>query len=100
MNDVFTTRVRAAAVAGWWTSLVAAGFVTLIWLEYLCLMATRPAWVLCLLGPDINWSHFQHICLCAIVAFKFIVWLLLLLAFWLTLWARQLKKRTAAGCSG
>ena len=30
MNDVFEKRVRAAAVAGWWTLLIAAGFITLV----------------------------------------------------------------------
>ena len=29
MNDVFEKRVRAAAVAGWWTLLIAVGFITL-----------------------------------------------------------------------
>ncbi len=35
MNDLFTLRVRSAAVAGWWTVLVAIGFVILLWLAYL-----------------------------------------------------------------
>ena len=30
MNDVFENRVRAAAVAGWWTLLIAVGFITLL----------------------------------------------------------------------
>lgn len=29
MNDTFEKKVRAAAVAGWWVILVAAGFLTL-----------------------------------------------------------------------
>jgi hypothetical protein len=29
MNDIFEKRVRAAAVAGWWTLLIAVAFITL-----------------------------------------------------------------------
>ena len=32
MNDAFEKKVRAAAVAGWWTLLIAVLFVTLQWL--------------------------------------------------------------------
>lgn len=96
MNDVFTTRVRAAAVAGWWTLLVGVAFITLAWLAYLCMMTTRPACVLSLWGPNVNWADIQHISLWAITVFKLALWLLALLVIWLTLWARQLKKHPAA----
>ncbi len=43
MNDPFEKKVRAAAVAGWWVILIAVGFLTLIWLAYLAVMATHPA---------------------------------------------------------
>ena len=33
MNDPFEKKVRAAAVAGWWVVLIAAGFLTLLWLQ-------------------------------------------------------------------
>jgi hypothetical protein len=35
MNDSFEKKVRAAAVAGWWVILIAAGFLTLVWLRSL-----------------------------------------------------------------
>ena len=52
MNDIFEKRVRAAAVAGWWTVLIAVGFITLQWIIYLVVMSARPAWLLVMWGPD------------------------------------------------
>lgn len=95
MNDVFTMRVRAASVAAWWCVLVAMGFALLLWLVYLQVMTARPAWVLSLWGPEIGWRDLQHIFLWVIVAFRFVVWLLVLASVWLTLWARQLRRRMA-----
>ena len=93
MNDPFTIRMRAAAVAGWWTVLIAIGFITLLWAVSLVILSNRPAWVLAMCGPDIGWPEFQRICLWAIVALKFVIWLMVLVVVWLTLWAWQLKKR-------
>ena len=59
MNDPFTTRVRAAAVAGWWTVLSAVGFGVLLWIAYRLIISVRPAWVLSAWGPDITWSDVQ-----------------------------------------
>lgn len=50
MNDPFEKRVRAAAVAGWWTLLVAVSFLTLQWFAYLAVMSARPAWLVTLWG--------------------------------------------------
>jgi hypothetical protein len=50
MND-FEKKVRAAAVAGWWTVLIAVLFVTLQWIIYLVVMSDRPAWLLSMWGP-------------------------------------------------
>ena len=50
MNDVFQQRVRAAAVAGWWTLLIAIGFLTLVWIVFLVLVSARPAWLQRYLG--------------------------------------------------
>jgi hypothetical protein len=97
MNDVFITRVRAAAVAGWWTVLVAVVFITLLWLVCLCLLATQPPCALRLCGPNITWPQFQHMCLWAIVVFKLGLWFGALIVLWLTLWARQLKRRAGTG---
>ena len=94
MNDLFEKRVSAAAVAGWWLLLIAAGFLVLQWMVYLLVMNTRPAWLPCLWGPDISWPDIQNVWFWGIVALKFSVWLLAMLVLWLTLWARQLRERT------
>ena len=92
MNDVFKKRVRAAAVAGWWTVLIAAGFVTLSWIIYLVDMSARPAWLLTMWGPGTNWPFVQQVSFWAIVVLKFVLWLMVLVVVWLTFWARQLRK--------
>jgi MFS family permease len=93
MNDVSEKRVRAAAVAGWWTVLFAVGFVVIQWIAYLLVMSAHPAWMLAWCGPDITWSFFQTVWFWTIAILKACVWLLILVALWLTLWAKQLRKR-------
>jgi hypothetical protein len=92
MNDVFEKRVRGAAVAGWWTLLIAVGFILLQWIVYLAVMAARPAWLLAMWGPDVDWAFVRTVWFWAIAILKFVVWLMALMAIWLTLWARQLRK--------
>jgi hypothetical protein len=94
MTDVFEKRVRAAAIAGWWTVLIAVGFITLIWAIYLVVMSARPAWFLAMCGPDTDWAFVRIVWFWAIVFLKFVMWLMALATFWLTLWARQLRKQT------
>lgn len=93
MNDVFEKRVRAAAVAGWWTLLAAVGFILVQWVAYLLLMSSRPAWLLSFWGPDMTWNFAQTIWFWALAIMKILIWPLALVALWLTLWARQLRKR-------
>jgi hypothetical protein len=92
MNDAFERKVRTAATATWQICLIAAGFLTLIWLIYLATINARVGWMLALWGPDVTWDFFQNVCLWVIVVLKFCVWLMALAALWLTLWARQLRK--------
>ena len=97
MNDVFEKRVRAAAVAGWWTLLIAVLFITLQWVVYLAVMSARPAWLLAMWGPGVDWAFVHTVWFWAIAFLKFIVWLIVLAVIWLTLWARQLRKRAEVG---
>ena len=92
MNDVFEKRVRAAAVAGWWVVLVALGFLLLQWVAYLFVMADRPAWLLSMWGPNLDWACVQMVWFWGMAILKLVVWFLALVALWLTLWARQLRK--------
>jgi len=96
MNDTFESRVRAAAIAGWWTLLIAVGFITLQWIVYLAVMSNQPAWLLSMCGPGVDWSFLQSIWFWAIAILKFILWLMALIVIWLTLWARQLRKRAGS----
>lgn len=96
MNDAFENRVRAAAVAGWWTLLIAVGVITLLWIIYLIVMSIRPAWFLSVCGPGIDWDFVQHVWFWAVAILKFMVWFMALVVIWLTLWARQLRKRAGS----
>jgi len=96
VNDTFQKRVRAAAVAGWWTLLVAVIFLTVQWVAYLAVMSAKPAWLLTLWGPDVNWAFVQSVWFWAVAIFKMCLWLLALVVLWLTLWAWQLRKRTGS----
>ena len=86
MSDL-AKKVKAAAVAGWWVVLIALLFITLQWIVYLAVLHEQPAWVLSMWGPNVTWAFVQTVWFWAIVGMKFILWLLVLLALWLTLWA-------------
>lgn len=92
MDELFIKKVRTAAVAGWWTVLIAAGFLLLQWVAYLFIISTQPAWMLCFWGEGITWDDIQSIWLWAMGAFKVGVWFLTLAVVWLTIWARVLLK--------
>ena len=92
MNDVFEKRVRSAAVAGWWVVLIALGFLLLQWLAYLAVTNARPAWLLSMWGPNLDWAFVQMVWFWGMAILKLVVWLLALASLWLTLWVRQLRK--------
>ena len=97
MSDVFEKRVRAAAVAGWWTLLIDVGFLLIQWIAYRLAMSVHPAWLLSFwYGPDTTWSFVQTVWFWGIAIMKICVWPLALVTLWLTLWARQLRKRADA----
>jgi len=95
MNEVFGNRVQAAAIAGWWTLLISAGFLVLQWIVYLLFMSTRPTWLLSLWGNGIGWDTVQIVWFWGTALLKLCLWLLALVVVWLTLWARQMRKRAA-----
>ena len=93
MDDLFQRRVRTAAAAAWWTVLIAVAFITVVWVVFLTLVSARPAWYEALLGPAISWEKLKDVAVWAVAIFKICIWLLALVAMWLTLWARQLRRR-------
>jgi hypothetical protein len=93
MDDLFTRKVRAAVVAGWWTLLIAYCILLVQWVAYVLIMAKQPAGMLCLWGAGVTWQEMRIIWLWAMVAFKLGVAMMLFVVIWLTLWARQLAKK-------
>jgi hypothetical protein len=93
MDEIFTNRVRAAAVAGWWTLLIFYSILLIQWLAYWLIMTKQPAGVLCIRGEGVTWPEIRTIWLWAMVAFKLCVGMMLFVVVWLTLWARQLAKK-------
>jgi hypothetical protein len=90
MNDDFERKVQGAAIAGWWTVLVAAAATALPWVAYLIVTSSRPAFVLSLWGSG-SWLQVQNLWLLGTVVLKIFVFILALLCLWLTLWARRLR---------
>jgi hypothetical protein len=95
MDNDFENRVRAAAVGGWWTLLIAVVFLVVQWITYLIIMNTRPAWILSMWGPNLDWAFVQNVWFWGVAILKLVVWLMALAVIWLTLWARQLRRRAA-----
>jgi hypothetical protein len=93
MDQLFTRKVRTAAVAAWWTVLVAYVILLVQWMAYLAITSGPPEWMLALWGAGVTWPEIRTIWLWGMVAFKFIVGMMLFAALWLTLWARQLAKK-------
>ena len=92
MDDSFQIRVCAAAIAAWWTLLFAAAFITLQWLAYLGVMARQPSWVVSFWGPGATWESISTVWFQALLVGKLTLLPLALVALWLTLWAKQLRK--------
>jgi hypothetical protein len=91
MDDLFHKRVRAAAVAGWWTLLVAAIMVLLITSGAAFIFNHRPDWVT-RMWPGVGWDAIQNVGLWMIAIYRVIVWVLVLIVVWLSLWSRKLKR--------
>jgi hypothetical protein len=91
--DEFIKKVRAAAVAGWWTLLIAYIILLIQWCAYMVIMTKHPSGMLCLWGTGVTWPEMQSTWLSAMVRFKLGVGIMLFVVIWLTLWARQLKRR-------
>lgn len=92
MDETFRSRVHAAAVAAWWTFLIAAAFFGLQWILYLVVTAMQPPWVVSFWGPGATWDSVRTGWFAALVFLKLTLWPLVIAALWLTLWARRLRQ--------
>lgn len=93
MNELFTERVRSAAVAGWWTLLIAWCIIVIQWIAYLLIMAKQQSAVLYLWGAGFTWPEIRIVWIWAMVAMKLCIAVMLFVVIWLTIWARQLSKK-------
>jgi glucan phosphoethanolaminetransferase (alkaline phosphatase superfamily) len=94
MEDIFELRVRTAAKAAWLTTLIGGVVLVLQWILYLVFISSHPAWLLWLWGPDMRGSFVQNVWFWGTAVFKLFLWVLALIALWLTLWGQQLRRRT------
>ena len=90
-DDAFQSRIHAAAIAAWWTLLLAGVFFLLQWLLYLGITSSQPAWVVSFWGPGATWESIRTLWFDALIVLKLSLWPLVLIAMWLTLWARRLR---------
>ncbi|MGZ6275163.1 MAG: hypothetical protein ACXWMI_03515 [Syntrophales bacterium] len=93
MDDLFTKKVRTAAVAGWWTLLIFYCVLLIQWFAYMLIMARQPAGVLCIWGAGASLQEIRAVWLWGMVAFKLCIGMMLFVVVWLSLWARQLSRR-------
>jgi hypothetical protein len=92
MYDLFTKRVRAAAIAGWWTVLIVALVGLAQWVLYLYYASSQPVWMARFWGEGVSWEMVLGTWLWMMVALKIITWVLLIAVIWLSLWARRLAR--------
>ncbi len=86
-------RVGAAAASTWWTVLIGGVWATISWLGYLCIMKNQPKWIMRLWGGgDLGWNDVQDVCLLFFGIFKLVLWVTVMLAIWLTLYSRRLRR--------
>ena len=93
--DTFELRVRAAATAAWWVVVFATALFLVSWIVYVVAAPAEPAWILPLWGPDVDWTFVRSVWFWALAGFKLMIWMMVLAALWLTLWARQLRTRSS-----
>lgn len=92
LDNALRGKVHAAAVAAWWTLLVAVAFVIVQWLGYLLALNLRPAWYLSMCGPGVTWESLAPMWFHALVLLKLGLWPIAIAAVWLTLWDRGLRE--------
>lgn len=97
MNDTFAVRVRSAASAAWWTTLIWAILITISWLGIMAIMHIRPEWVLRMIGESVTWDDLGRIYLWFMGVFKTLLWLLFMGAIFLTIWAKKLHRAGTGG---
>jgi hypothetical protein len=92
MDELFTKKVRTAAIAGWWTLLIAFCLFMLQYIMYLLIVPREPGWLMCLWGEDLTWSSIRTIWFWGMAVIKLGLLLMTFIVIWLTIWARKLAQ--------
>ncbi len=93
MNGEFTHKVHSSAVAGWWTVLIAAIWMTFGWFFWLWLLTARPDWLLSLWGGgDLTWDKVHSLVLVFFAVFTLVLFEAVLVSVFLSVWSTNLKK--------
>ena len=88
MNEELRQIIHSAAVAGWWTVLLGAFWLSISWLIWRGILKTKPKWLQNLWGVDMDWKEIQSIMIIFMAVAKLILLVCVLASAWLTLWAR------------
>ncbi len=88
MSEELREIICSAAVAGWWTVLIGAIWLTATWLIWMQILKAKPAWLIRLWGGNLTWEQVQSVMITFMAVAKLILFVCLLGSVWLTLWAR------------
>jgi len=92
MTRTFTQRVQTAASAGWCVIIIAIIWLTLMWFGNLAMQYFRPGWILTLWGGNVTWDQVNWIILMFTAVIKVILFTLVAITLWLTIWGRKLSR--------
>ena len=88
MSENFVEIVHAAAVAGWWTVLIGAIWLTAAWLIWMVILKKKPAWLISLWGGNLSWEQVQSVMITFMAVAKMLLFVIILINIWLSLWVR------------
>ena len=88
MSEELRQIIRLAAVAGWWTVLIGAIWLTVAWLIWMQILKAKPAWLISLWGGNLSWEQVQSVMITFMAVGKMILFVCVLGSIWLTLWSR------------
>jgi len=92
MNNAMSTNVKAAGNAAWCTVIIGAAWMSVAWLVFLVLTSLRPGWIITLWGGELTWPQVNMVMVYFFGAAKLLLFIAVLLAIWLTIWAKMLRQ--------
>ena len=96
-EDRFYARLHAAAVASWWTILIAALWLTAVWLIWMALLSCpSPTDDVVALWGGVNGEDIRPLMLLFMGAMKLILFTAILAAIFLSIWSHKLRPKPPA----